>query len=180
MPELLRRTIGNGGRVTEWYGDAATARKAVLRPSRKGKIKVMGGWTKPLVPDGPTKLYHATRKKSAAQLNREIAEALRKSGKSDHSHATRTLVRRIFIGNGLKDGIGTAAAGYRLRKLRETGATDISLASTGRLTFTRNGQRYEYRVTLPRDRREADAFEAAGTVDSPLSRALADITAGNI
>jgi len=73
------------------------------------------------------------------------------------------------------DGIDTAGTGFRLRQLRTKGATDIRLARTGRLTFLRDGQRYEYRVTLPRDRREADAFEAAGTVDSPLSRALADI-----
>lgn len=90
------------------------------------------------------------------------------------AHATR----RIFIGNGLKDGIGSAAAAFRLRQLRDQGATDIVLASTGRLTFSRDGQRYEYRVNLPRDRAEADAFEAAGTTESPLSRALADIAEG--
>ncbi|HSX23283.1 MAG TPA: hypothetical protein VLE97_10970 [Gaiellaceae bacterium] len=86
--------------------------------------------------------------------------------------------RRIFIGNGLKDGIGSAAAAFRLKQLRDQGATDIVLASTGRLTFSRNGQRYEYRVNLPRDRAEAEAFEAAGTTDSPLVRALADIAEG--
>jgi len=117
---------------------------------------------------------HATRRKSPAQLDREIAEAL--AGGNKHAgpaHATR----RVVIGNGLKDGVGTAGSGHRLKKLREAGATDIALASTGRLRFTRNGQPYEYQVTPPRDRREADAFEAAGTVDSPLVRALADIAA---
>lgn len=84
---------------------------------------------------------------------------------------------RIDIGNGFRDAVGSAAAAFRLRQLRDRGATDIALARTGRLTFTRAGQRYEYRVTLPRDRREADAFEVAGTTDSPLSRALADIAA---
>ena len=119
---------------------------------------------------------HATRRKAPAQLDREIAEAL--AGRKINKHVrTAHATRRVLIGNGLKDGVGTAGAGYRLKKLRETGATDISLASTGRLRFTRNGQRYEYQVTPPQDRREADAFVAAGTVDSPLSRALADITA---
>lgn len=96
--------------------------------------------------------------------------------KARRSHATR----RINIGNGLKDGLGTAGTAFRLKQLRAEGASDITLARTGRLTFTRGGQRYEYQVMLPRDRSEADAFEAAGTIESPLSRALADIAAGAI
>ena len=128
----------------------------------------------PAEQQSPASRHHATKKTSTAQLDREIAEAL--AGRNKHAglaHATR----RVVIGNGLKDGVGTAGAGHRLKKLREAGATDIALASTGRLRFTRNGQQYEYQVTPPRDRREADAFEAAGTVDSPLIRALADIAA---
>lgn len=79
------------------------------------------------------------------------------------------------IGNGLKDGLGTAGTGVRVRRLAELGATDIVIASTGRLTFLLGTGRRSYSVTLPRDRREADAFEAAGTTESPLTRAIADL-----
>lgn len=83
---------------------------------------------------------------------------------------------QVNIGNGLKDRVGSAGAEFRLKQLHAKGATDIKLArTTGRLTFTRGGQRYAYRVTAPRNNREADAFDAAGTTESPLSRALADI-----
>lgn len=99
-----------------------------------------------------------------------------KSQKLMPAHATKLI--RVDIGKGLKDGIKSAGTNVRLRDLREAGATDIKLAETGRLSFTRNGQRYEYRVTLPRDRRESDELFAAGATSSPLTRALADIESG--
>lgn len=82
---------------------------------------------------------------------------------------------KIDIGPGLKDG-KIAGANARRAQLMRLGVTDISVASTGRLTFTFDGARYTYSVRSPRDRREADEFERAGSVDSPMNRAIHDLT----
>lgn len=81
----------------------------------------------------------------------------------------------IDIGHGLRDGIGTAACAYRTRLLAGAGATEIKVATTGRLTFTIGGARRCYKVTLPQNYSESEAFEIAGTTDSPLCRALRDL-----
>jgi hypothetical protein len=86
------------------------------------------------------------RTQSHATMKRPPRYAIRAKLKT----VTKTI--QSDIGNGLKDGIGTAGTAWRLKQLREKGATDIELARTGRLRFTRNGQRYEYRVIAPRDR----------------------------
>ena len=62
-------------------------------------------------------------KKSASQLDREIAEAL---GTTKKGPTTVHIV-------GLRDGLHTAGTGYYLRKMRELGAT-VKLAKTGRVT----------------------------------------------
>lgn len=134
-------------------------------------------------------------RRSSTQLNREIAEVLQKgplhlrhpathaciaiprgqATKERLHHALRSKTTRVHIGPGRLDGIGSIAANYRLRSLRQLGATNIKLARTGRLTFTHNGQNYDYRVTAPRNRGEADYLESQGLNESPLSRALKDI-----
>jgi len=142
-----------------------------------GRYKASGSSLKNFAADELDRLQSRSpaTKKSPRELQRDIDEVL---GKPTRAHATTSKLIRVDIGNGLGDGIGSAGGNFRLRKLREAGATDIEVAKTGRLLFTRNGQRYEYRVTLPRDRREAEAFEAAGTTESPITRALADIASG--
>jgi hypothetical protein len=77
---------------------------------------------------------------------------------------------------GLRDGINTAGTGFLIRQLRALGAT-VTLAKTGRATVTINGQTTVYTVTAPTNRAEADAMGATG--ESPLSRALADLTKGS-
>jgi hypothetical protein len=142
-----------------------------------GRYKASGQSLKHFAEDELERLQQGAhaRKKSARDLQRDIDAVLARPAQS---HATKPKIVRIHIGNGLLDGVGTAAANFRLKQLRDTGATDIKLAKTGRLQFTRNGQRYEYSVTLPRDTRDVNAFALAGTTESPLTRALADIAAG--
>jgi hypothetical protein len=84
---------------------------------------------------------------------------------------------KIDLGNGLRDGLETAGAQYRIRQLRMLGATEIVLARTGRLTFMFQGGKRIYTVTPPYDYDQATAFEAAGTTESPLTRAISDLQA---
>lgn len=111
-------------------------------------------------------------KKSAAQLDREIAEALetRKKGSKVQK------VQRVHI-VGLKDGLHTAGTGFYLRKMRELGAT-VKLAKTGRVTVTdAAGKVTIYTVDAPQNRAEADELLARDpNPESPLSRAYADLT----
>lgn len=81
---------------------------------------------------------------------------------------------KVDLGNGMRDGLNTAGTRLRMRMLKDRGAQDIKLTQTGRLTFTLDGERCVYTVKPPRDYAEARLFEAAGTTDSPLCRALTD------
>lgn len=103
-------------------------------------------------------------KKSASQLDREIAEALGKGPKTVH------IV-------GLKDGIYTAGTAFYLRKMKELGAT-VKLAKTGRVTVRdASGKVTIYIVDAPQNRAQADELLARDpNPESPLSRAYADLT----
>lgn len=105
-------------------------------------------------------------KKSASQLDREIAEAL---GTTKKGPTTVHIV-------GLRDGLHTAGTGYYLRKMRELGAT-VKLAKTGRVTVRdASGKVTIYTVDAPQNRAQADELLARDpNPESPLSRAYADL-----
>lgn len=105
----------------------------------------------------------------AKQLDREITEVL--------SRSPRRMTVHVHLGPGLKDGIRTAGTGFYLRKLRELGAT-VTLAKTGRATVhDASGNVTVYTVDVPETRAESDALLALNpNPESPLSRALADLT----
>jgi hypothetical protein len=116
-------------------------------------------------------------RKTPAQLEREIAEALSQPAPATAAAPIAKRASKTIHIVGLKDGIHTAGTAFYLRKLRALGAT-VKLAKTGRVTIRdASGKVTVYTVTWPQNRAEADAQLARNPdPESPLSRAYADLT----